>query len=487
VLIPLILPRHLFKVIRMSRIYCWLIFIVFFLVLMFSIFLLCYVRFITPTSNFIVYIFNNNFRIDYYLCSARTFIIFIGFLIILAIRYPLSRHRITKNLIEFPIFIILGIWFMLAACSLQNLMGIYLCIEGLAILLYILSALNIETENFSECTNKYFTMSVLASGLLLVGILLLYLIIGSVCLPEVFLYLEFFQSQLITFEHTNFLFIIFTLSFFIKLGCFPGHQWVPDVYENCSLIIMIYFATIVKFTIFIIFIKIFIIFIQVSFVWQPLIYYFILLSIIIGTIGACGQSVDIKRFIAFTSISQAGYVLIGFCFSNSLLGLSASSIYVYIYILSMLLFFIPILHVRAVFYKKIYILNMSDLQNIAQTDLRILSFFIISLGSMSGTPPFIGFFAKICFLDLIISESFYILFFCILICSCLGTYNYIKILVEIFARPWASAPMNNSFFFKFIPDTLSSKILICLVVFNLFGYGFRNYIFEINLLTSSLF
>lgn len=443
ILLPQIIPKYILQIIKKTHIYCLIISIILLSILVLILILIWYVRFIADTNNLVFYVFNNNFRIDYYVSTARLFILFIGLFIILSIRYPLQKHIVTKSAIEFTLFIIIGIWYMLIICSTQNFLGIYFCIEALAILLYILSATNFETENFGECTNKYFTMSVIASALILVGILLIYLIIGSLRIPEIFLYLEFFQNKWVHLEQTTFLFITFILSFLIKLGCFPGHKWVPDVYESCSLIVMIYFATIVKFAIFIIFIKIFIIFIKITFFWQPILYYLTLISILIGTIATCGQTVDIKRFIAFTSITQAGYVLIGFCFSNTILGISASITYLYIYILSILLFFIPILHIRTLIKKNINVINITDLQKIAQKDYRILIFILIALGSMSGIPPFLGFFAKLCFLDLLITESYYILFFCIIICSCISTYNYIKILTEIFARPWSKKTMKK--------------------------------------------
>jgi NADH:ubiquinone oxidoreductase subunit 2 (subunit N) len=176
------------------------------------------------------------------------------------------------------------------------------------------------------------------------------------------------------FEHPMSLILI---GFLVKLGAAPFHIWVPDVYAGSHTIVTAFFSTIVKFILFMFFIKFYIFFNN-----NLIINIAATFSLILGTILTLRQ-LEIKRFIAYSSITHLGFLLICDFYS--------SYIYILTYIISLLLFFCVLLNIKLYGHELIY---FNDLRLLKKTGQLNNLFLIVSTLSMAGIPPLSGFFGK---------------------------------------------------------------------------------------------
>lgn len=345
-----------------------------------------------------------NFTLFNFLCNFnssvilyQSFIFFIIFILLLSL-YSCSGNHIYNSQ-EFIIlsFIILFLSLILVASANDDFALFLICLEGFSLTLYIMTTLN-KTFGSISAAIKYFTFGTLGSIIMFWGAVNIYEITKSLRATVIVEYINTLNSTFylsnnneLLLNKMNWSFILIVMGFLIKLGAAPIYQWVPDVYTGVSFQVTAFFSILVKFILFILF-----------FEWMYFfntlqeIEYSAILSVIVGCFGTLRQT-EIKRFLAYSSITHTGYLLLG----------DLSSVYIYLlsYIVASLALFLVLLNVQLNKKEIIYLSNLKDLGNGFHYWERFI--LIISLSSMAGIPPFAGFYGKM-FIWISLIEDIYL-------------------------------------------------------------------------------
>ena len=353
--------------------------------------------------------------------------------------------KYTTGLFEYPILILFFILLSNILLTSNHLMLVYLSIVGLSLCLYALIAF--DKNIFAvEAAAKYFSIGALASGLMLFGIYSFYHKSQSLFLTEINIANNYILNEttnsLITLDHSTYLGILtFLFGFFFKLSAFPCHIWAPDVYDGSSLLITAFLMTITKSVIFFYLIYFLVkILGTYNYIWSQILFFSGLGSIIVGTFGAFYQN-RLKRFLAFTSMSQIGLSLISLsCINlNPFLSIAFSIFNFILYIFTTLIFFIIIffsLYEKNISLNENWIISFS-IENLKEYNSYLTYLLTILILSMSGIPPLTGFFTKYLIFSLLFNK-FPIIIFLLLLLHLVNTYNYLR-LIQIM---WFSKQLN---------------------------------------------
>lgn len=325
-----------------------------------------------------------------------------------------------KHLLEFYILLLctlLGMDFMISS---GNFLMFYLGLELSTIPLAALCNYDLHKSKSSESGVKMILSSAFASGILLFGISMLYGTTGTLDFKEMAPLLGNNKLQLMAF--------IFTFAgFAFKLSSVPFHLWTADVYEGAPVPVTAYLSVISKGSIVFIFITaLFQLFHNYDTTWYNMLYLSILLTISIGNLFAIRQD-NIKRFLAFSSISQVGYILLGIS-SGTPLGATSAVFFLLVYTFSNLGAFGVISLVVAKTGKE----NISDFKNF-YTNNKMLSWVLaLCLFSLAGIPPTAGFFGKMFLVTAGASKGNYWLVAIAAINMVVSLFYYLRIVKAIF-------------------------------------------------------
>ena len=336
-----------------------------------------------------------------------------------------SKHFIIDNKLakfEYPIIVLLSILGMFFMVSSNDIILFYLGLELQSLSLYILAAIDRDNLRSSESGIKYFILSALSSGLLLYGCSLLYGFTGSTNFDLI--------AEQLTKENAGaifaMVFILVGLAF--KVSAVPFHMWTPDVYEGAPTSITSYFAVVPKVAGLAVLIKfMFIPFSNVLAEWQTIIIFISIASMILGAIAAIGQK-NIKRLLAYSSISHVGYALAGVA-TGVMSGYQSAIVYIAIYV---------IMNIGA--FSCLYLLkkdgeykeNISDLSGISKKQPILAISFLIILFSLAGIPPLGGFFAKFYVFTAVLEQKMYALAIIGLLTTVISAFYYLKIIKTIY-------------------------------------------------------
>lgn len=343
----------------------------------------------------------------------ETWKIFIMFLI-------LGLFLIVITLIEDDDFDVYLLYFLVLIGSLiiiycEHLLILYLGLELQTFSLFILISKNKTSIRSSEAGLKYFILGAISSGLYLLGLCLLFIFGLSLNVKYLFLNLD---SSLVLLSTT-----LILLSFGFKLGLTPLHFWMPDIYEGSSWDVLSLISTLPKISVLSLFIQLM--------VNSNLLLLFSLSSIVIGTIGALNQT-KLKRLLAYSSISQIGFIIIGFNMISSL-GYEISFLYLLIYMLTIISLFVTVF--TSPILSNYYIIELSGIQYINR--ILALTWLIIFL-SIAGIPPLSGFISKWFILWNIISVDYIYSSIILIIFSVIGAFYYLRVVKVVYFQKQAS-------------------------------------------------
>jgi NADH:ubiquinone oxidoreductase subunit 2 (subunit N) len=308
-------------------------------------------------------------------------------------------------------------------------MLLYFCLELSGFLTYILLSFTYDIKDRLEGALKYFIINSIASIFILFAISIFYINILETS----------FLGISITYLNTpeiNFLsvfaFITLFVGFLFKLGSFPCLFWIVDIYESLNFSILCILLTVHKFAFFYIFIKLlFHVFFMLNSIWIPLAIISAFGSLLIGTFSALVQF-KLKRFIAYTSISQMGYLIFSVA-TGTITGMTNAFNFIVFYLISTIIILVTLNSYENK-------LNSSSQQLIYLTDLIHLRtkvknsdifMFILSVCSLANLPPLSTFFTKYFIMQELIFFSFSHSVIVILLCSVVSIYYYIR-LIKIF-------------------------------------------------------
>jgi NADH-quinone oxidoreductase subunit N len=366
---------------------------------------------------------------SYYILFSKILITSLTLIVLFISKRKITYFSKFNYFIEFPIVMGFCVLFMFLLSSSYDFFGAYLTIEGLSLTLYILSSLLHKGILSVESAIKYFSLGAIASGGLLLGIVILFGLIGSLDFLEIQNYLgnDIWLSS--SFEIKFSLTLIF-FAFFFKISAFPCHIWVADVYEGIWSPITAFFSIVIKACLLLFFIRLlFDVFLNILVVFKPLFFIVSMGSMFIGSFSALKQ-VRIKRFLAYASISQVGYILLGVS-SGNILGLSASLMYLFLYIIMNLLFFSIFLNIEHIILKK-NIVYLSDLYGLSCYTNETGKHLALTILSMAGLPPLGGFIGKLFIYFAIIEAHLDFILAVSLLISLISTYYYLNFVRYLF-------------------------------------------------------
>lgn len=312
---------------------------------------------------------------------------------------------------------LLGMYFMMSA---GHFLLFFIGIETAAIPMATLVAFNKYNHKSAEAGAKYILSSVFASGISLFGMSMIYGTTGTLYFDDLSTMLTGGPMQLMAL-------VFFSIGLFFKISLVPFHLWTPDVYEGAPTNITAYLSVISKgsavFVLFTIFVKVFGNMIDQ---WQAILYGLIVVSITLANIFAIRQQ-NLKRFLAYSSISQAGYIMLG-VISGTAMGMSSLVYYVLVYMFSNLAVF----GVISVIENRSGKIMLKDYNGLYQTNPKLSLVMMLALFSLAGIPPFAGFFSKFFIFSAAVQQGFYVLVFIALINTIISLYYYLLVVKAMF-------------------------------------------------------
>jgi NADH-quinone oxidoreductase subunit N len=341
----------------------------------------------------------------------------------------LRRANIDK--FEFPILVLLSTLGMLILISANGLIALYLGLELMSLALYVIAAFHRDNARASEAGLKYFVLGALSSGMLLYGASLLYGFAGTVSFVGIAAALKGPTSLGVVF---GLVFLSAGLAF--KMSTVPFHMWTPDVYEGAPTPVTAFFASAPKLAAVAITVRVMITaFSGIVTQWQQIIVFISLLSMVLGSFAAIGQS-SIKRLMAYSSIGHMGFALVGLAAGRSEAGVEGVLAYMAIYLVMTLGTFAAILMMRV---NGRPVESVSDLAGLAKTDGFMAFFLAVMMFSLAGIPPLAGFFAKWYVFNAAIQAHLYPLAVIGVLASAVAAYYYLRIVkIMYFDEPAAT-------------------------------------------------
>jgi NADH-quinone oxidoreductase subunit N len=261
-------------------------------------------------------------------------------------------------------------------------------------------------------------------------------------------------------------FIFFFAGMAFKISIVPFHLWTADVYEGAPINITSYLSVISKgAAVFIFTIVLFTVFRSILAVWQDLIYIVAVLTMTIGNLFAIRQQ-NLKRFLAFSSIAQAGFILLGIIGGNQL-GMTSVIYFVLVYIFSNLGAFGVVAAISNYTKKE----NIDDYNGLYHTNPNLSLIMMLALFSLAGIPPVAGFFGKFFLFTAAAQQGFYILVLIAVINAIISLYYYLLVVKAMFINK-SDHPIE-----KFKSDFMT-RLGLVICVLGIFAVGFASFIFE---------
>ena len=314
---------------------------------------------------------------------------------------------------------LLGMYFMISA---GDFLMFYIGLELSTLPVAALVAWETSKRISSEAGVKFILSAGLASGVSLFGISLLYAATGSI----------YFNDVIAVLTSTN-LTILGSILFFsglaFKISLVPFHFWTADVYEGAPIGIASYLSVISKgAAVFILMILMFTVLKPLMNIWENIIYVIALATMFIGNLFALRQQ-NMKRFLAFSSIAQAGFILLGLI-TGTQLGTATVVYFVLVYIFSNLAAFGVVQAIASQTGKE----NRDDYNGLYRTNPNLSLVMMLALFSLAGIPPVAGFFGKFFLFAAAASKGYYFLVFLAVVNVTISLYYYLLVVRAMFIR-----------------------------------------------------
>jgi NADH-quinone oxidoreductase subunit N len=382
------------------------------------------------------------------------------FIVILQSVTWLKRPENKEKISEFILLLIstlIGMNFMISS---GDFLMFYLGLELATIPLAALAAYVHHQTRSAEAGIKYILSSALSSGILLFGLSMIYGTTGSVYFDEV--------AAAYTKEPLQVLaFIFFFTGMGFKISLVPFHLWTADVYEGAPVNVTSYLSVVSKGAASFIFIIIlYTVFSSIAFLWKDVVYIISILTMTVGNLFALRQK-NLKRFLAFSSIAQAGFILLGII-AGSKLGMTSVIYFVLIYIFSNLGAFGVVSAIAAVTDKE----TMDDYNGLYHTNPKLSLLMTLSLFSLAGIPPVAGFFGKFFLFTSAASAGYYWLVFIAVLNATISLYYYLLVVKAMFINK-NEAPI------AYIKSDVPTRIGLILCTIGIVALGFYSTVYEI--------
>ena len=320
---------------------------------------------------------------------------------------------------EYPVLVLLACIGMGIMVSATDLITLYIGLELNSLAAYVLASFARYDGRSAEAGLKYFVLGALASGILLFGMSLLYGFSGSTSFSAISAATDGEISLGMIF---GIVFVLSGLAF--KISAAPFHMWTPDVYEGAPTPVTAFFASAPKVAASALTIRIVIeAFGNQVLVWQQIIIVVALMSIIIGAVGAIGQQ-NLKRLLAYSSINNVGFILIGLA-AGTEQGVAAMLVYLVVYVAMTLGSFVVLLQLKD--RDGAYRETFADIAGLSKTRPALAAVFAIMMFSLAGIPPLFGFWAKLVVFQAAVAANLLPLAVVGIAASVIGAFYYLKV------------------------------------------------------------
>ena len=318
--------------------------------------------------------------------------------------YAADRNMLRGGeLFSLSLFALLGIFTMISG---NNFLVIYMGLELLTLSSYALVALRRDDPTATEAAMKYFVLGAMASGFLLYGMSMMYGATGSLDLNQV--------ARAIESRQVNYQVLVFGLVFIVaglgfKLGVVPFHMWIPDVYQGAPTAVTLLIGGAPKLAAFAICIRLLVEgMLPLALDWQNMLMLLSIGSLLIGNLAAIAQS-NLKRMLAYSTISQMGFVLLGLMsgvvngnLHSAAAAYGGAMFYVVTYVLTTLASFgVILLLAREGFESE----EIADFAGLNQRSPLYAGVMAVCLFSLAGIPPMVGFYAKLSVLQSLLASG----------------------------------------------------------------------------------
>jgi len=416
-----------------------------------------------------LYLLDNYFIYSNFIQQIKGYIIFLSLLFIV---YLYNFVKLVKlPIFEYIVLIIIIILSLFLMISSNNLFNIFLFLEMINLSLYVLIGLNKYSNAGIEISYKYFIQSSYATLIGLFGVSIIYIKTGTLFISELHFIIETFPVDNIIY----FSFLLILITFFFKLGLFPLHSWVADLYQNAHLVTVTFIGVIPKIAYIYIFFELY------SLVYQePIIFYFTFLigflSILYGSMLSLYEA-SLKRLLGYGSIVHMGFIVISISLFE-VVSVSSSFLYIIFYTLLM---FICFIFLQFFIEKKeesneiIFLDNITSLGHFFNKNILLSIIFSFTLLSLAGLPFFMGFFSKLYILLALISMGYLFFVIILLFINILITLYYIRIIRFILfseERNNKSKKIYNNIKFT----RLLYELMLTIFILNILILFYHNYI-----------
>lgn len=372
----------------------------------------------------------------------------------------LNKEENHDRVSEYFILLIstlVGMNFMISA---GHFLMFYIGLELATIPIAALAAYDRYSNKSAEAGIKLILISSLSSGVLLYGLSMIYGTTGSLYFNEVALHFGNSNLEVLGF-------ILFFSGMAFKISIVPFHLWTADVYEGSPVNVTSYLSVISKgAAIFIFIIVLYTVFPVIMATWQKTIFLTAILTMTIGNLFAIRQQ-NLKRFLAFSSISQAGYILLGVIGGNQS-GMASVVYYILVYIFSNLGAFGVVAAVSNASGRE----NIDDYNGLYHTNPKLSLTMTLALFSLAGIPPVAGFFGKFFLFAAAAEKGFYLLVTIAVLNTIISLYYYLLVVKAMFINK-SDSPVG-----KFRSD-FPTRLAIGICVAGIFLTGFASIIFEL--------
>ena len=325
---------------------------------------------------------------------------------------------------EYPILILFAAIGMGMMVSAGDMLTLYVGLEMNSLASYVLASFMRQDGRSSEAGLKYFVLGSLASGILLYGISLLYGFTGSTAFDGIAVALGDGVGK---GELFGLVFVLAGLAF--KISAVPFHMWTPDVYEGAPTPVTTFFASAPKVAAMGLTVRVAIEALgPAGLDWQQIVIFVALASILFGAVAAIGQT-NIKRLMAYSSINNVGFALIGLA-AGTPAGVAATMSYMAIYVVMTIGAFACILQMRDADGKPVE--TIASLAGLSQSRKGLAAGFAVFMFSMAGIPPLFGFWAKFLVFDAAVASGLTALAAFGIAASVIGAFYYLKIIKTIY-------------------------------------------------------
>lgn len=349
---------------------------------------------------------------------------------------PAYFDRLKAMRPEFAILVLFAALGMSIMVSAADLLTLYIGLELNSLAAYVLAAFLRDDDKSAEAGLKYFVLGALASGILLFGMSLVYGFTGTTSFAGINAAMSGGLSGGMLF---GLIFVMAGMAF--KISAVPFHMWTPDVYEGAPTPVTMFFASAPKVAAVALLTRISLeAFGSQAGAWQQIVTFAAIASIVVGALGAIGQT-NIKRLLAFSSINNVGFILIGLA-TASVAGVSAMLVYLAFYVAMTIGSFVAVLMLKDADGNPLE--TLADIKGLSTKQPALAWCLMLIMFSLAGIPPLMGFYGKLVVFQAAVEADLIALAAIGIAASVIGAFYYLKVIKVMFFDKADDAPVGSS-------------------------------------------